>query len=137
MQSSILPKDHRALGNAIRLNNDTRMEALRAPSFAAGASWKRKQLEIILCAGATGSPQILMFSGVGRSIALSQLGISLVADPPGVGLYRTISRGRHLRMQAAGLRFIVEIEMRKRLPCGVLHDEVVHGGGKRRVAGGQ
>jgi choline dehydrogenase-like flavoprotein len=86
MQSSILPKDHRAPGNAIRLNNDTHMEALRAPSFAAGASWKRKQLEIILCAGATGSPQILMLSGVGPGTALSQLGISLVADPPGVGL---------------------------------------------------
>ena len=42
--------------------------------------------EIILCAGAIGSPQILMLSGVGPSTALLQLGISIVTDLPGVGL---------------------------------------------------
>lgn len=41
--------------------------------------------EIILCAGAIGSPQILMLSGIGPGAALSQLGIPLVADLPGVG----------------------------------------------------
>jgi choline dehydrogenase-like flavoprotein len=41
--------------------------------------------EIILCAGAIGSPQILMLSGVGPAPALSRFGIPVVADLPGVG----------------------------------------------------
>ena len=41
--------------------------------------------EIVLCAGAIGSPQILMLSGIGPGAALSQLGIPVVADLPGVG----------------------------------------------------
>ena len=41
--------------------------------------------EIILCAGAIGSPQLLMLSGVGPGAALSKLGIPVVADLPGVG----------------------------------------------------
>jgi len=41
--------------------------------------------EIILCAGAIGSPQILMLSGVGPAGALARHGISIVADLPGVG----------------------------------------------------
>ena len=41
--------------------------------------------EIILSAGAIGSPQILMLSGVGPAADLSSLGIPVVADRPGVG----------------------------------------------------
>jgi len=41
--------------------------------------------EIVLCAGAIGSPQILMLSGVGPATALSALGIPVRADLPGVG----------------------------------------------------
>jgi choline dehydrogenase len=41
--------------------------------------------EVILCAGAFGSPAILMRSGVGSSGYLGVLGISIVADLPGVG----------------------------------------------------
>ena len=41
--------------------------------------------EIILCAGAIGSPQILLLSGIGAGGALAQLGIPVVADLPGVG----------------------------------------------------
>ena len=46
---------------------------------------ERAAREIILCAGAVGSPQILMLSGVGPAQALSQLGIPVAADLPGVG----------------------------------------------------
>jgi choline dehydrogenase-like flavoprotein len=46
---------------------------------------ERAAREIVLCAGAVGSPQLLMLSGVGEGEALSQLGIPVVADRPGVG----------------------------------------------------
>jgi len=41
--------------------------------------------EVIVCAGAIGSPQILMLSGIGPVKHLRQLGIRIVADVPGVG----------------------------------------------------
>jgi choline dehydrogenase len=41
--------------------------------------------EIVLCAGAFGSPQLLQLSGVGNGAELSTLGIDVIADVPGVG----------------------------------------------------
>ena len=41
--------------------------------------------EVIVCAGAIGSPRLLLLSGIGPADELSQLGIRLVADLPGVG----------------------------------------------------
>ena len=41
--------------------------------------------EVILAAGAIGSPQIMMLSGVGPAAQLAQLGIPVVLDKPGVG----------------------------------------------------
>src|ERR1700689_1225446 len=41
--------------------------------------------EIILCAGAIGSPHLLSLSGIGRHEWLSALGITTVLDRPGVG----------------------------------------------------
>ncbi len=41
--------------------------------------------EVILAAGAIHSPQLLMLSGIGNAIELRKLGISSVADLPGVG----------------------------------------------------
>jgi len=41
--------------------------------------------EIILCGGAINSPQLLMVSGVGEADQLSQHGITVKADLPGVG----------------------------------------------------
>jgi len=59
---------------------------------ANGVSYARKgktaaaqAREVVLCAGTIGSPQILMLSGIGPAAALSDHGIAVVADVPGVG----------------------------------------------------
>ncbi|MBN95877.1 MAG: choline dehydrogenase [Deltaproteobacteria bacterium] len=41
--------------------------------------------QVVLCAGAIGTPTILLRSGVGPRDELSRLGVDLVADVPGVG----------------------------------------------------
>ena len=41
--------------------------------------------EVILCAGAIGSPQLLQLSGIGPGALLTQYGIPVVQDLPGVG----------------------------------------------------
>jgi choline dehydrogenase len=51
----------------------------QAPAVASASA------EVILCAGAIGSPKLLMLSGVGPAARLSELGIDPVADLPGVG----------------------------------------------------
>ncbi|MGY1702943.1 GMC family oxidoreductase [Geodermatophilus sp. SYSU D00697] len=62
--------------------------------------------EVVLSAGAVGSPQLLMLSGIGPADALRALGIDVVADVPGVGadstdhpdLYVTYRPARRLPM---------------------------------------
>ena len=41
--------------------------------------------EVIVCAGAVGSPQLLLLSGIGPADQLRALGLDVVADLPGVG----------------------------------------------------
>ena len=45
----------------------------------------RATREVLLCAGAVGSPQILQLSGLGPAALLKQFGIPVVRDLPGVG----------------------------------------------------
>src|SRR5262249_14380418 len=45
----------------------------------------RADREVIVCAGAIGSPQVLMLSGIGSAGQLRDLGIEPVADLAGVG----------------------------------------------------
>ncbi|NGM44077.1 choline dehydrogenase [Rhodobacter sp. SGA-6-6] len=62
-------------------------------TIAAGVRYSRKGIpasvraraEVILCAGAIGSPQILMLSGIGEAGALRGLGIRPLVDLPAVG----------------------------------------------------
>ena len=57
--------------------------------------------EVILAAGAIGSPQILQLSGIGNGKNLAELGIELKVDLPGVG------ENRHDHLQ---LRSIYSVE---------------------------
>ena len=59
-----------------------------------------------MCAGAIGSPQLLMLSGIGPAGHLRGLGISPVADLPGVGEQPPGPPGRHglLRLRRAAAR---------------------------------
>jgi choline dehydrogenase len=47
--------------------------------------WAPASAEVIVCAGAIGSPQLLLLSGIGPAAQLRDCGINLVADLPGVG----------------------------------------------------
>lgn len=61
--------------------------------------------EVILCAGAFGSPQLLLLSGIGPGPQLQALGIEVTADLPGVGqhLQDHIDYTLNWRRRAAGL----------------------------------
>jgi len=68
---SIVFDGRRAVGIRWRQNGETRFARCRG--------------EIILAAGAIGSPQIMLLSGIGPAAHLREHGIAIVADRPGVG----------------------------------------------------
>lgn len=64
--------------------------------------------EVLLCAGAINSPQILLSSGIGSAVALSKMGVLVRQHLPGVGqnlqdhpVVRLIYRARHPTLDAA------------------------------------
>lgn len=79
----------------------------------------RARQEIIMSAGAYGTPQILMASGVGPGAHLQQLGIGTVADLPGVGqnlqdhisallIYRALTNRDTVGISAIGVARILQ-----------------------------
>ena len=75
----ILFSGTRATGVEFMLRYGSRaLEVTSSPRRAYGG-------EVIVCAGAFCSPQLLQLSGVGNASELAPLGISVVADLPGVG----------------------------------------------------
>lgn len=52
---------------------------------AAGTSVVRAAREVIVCAGAIGSPQLLMVSGIGPAAHLRAVGVPVLVDSPEVG----------------------------------------------------
>jgi choline dehydrogenase-like flavoprotein len=78
----------------LRLETDCMVEGLVFEGKRAiGVRWRQNgelrsakcRGEVVMAAGAIGSPQILMLSGVGPAAHLSEFGIPLVLDKPGVG----------------------------------------------------
>ncbi|PIL26393.1 hypothetical protein GSI_12150 [Ganoderma sinense ZZ0214-1] len=59
------------------------VEMTMSPDVQIYSCWARG--EVILCAGAVGTPQLLMLSGVGPAGELEKLDISVVKDMPAVG----------------------------------------------------
>lgn len=72
MVEQIVFEGRRAVGVRMRLPDGSVHEA-------------RARREVLLCAGAIQSPQLLMCSGVGPAAQLQGLGLRVVADLPGVG----------------------------------------------------
>lgn len=78
---------------------------------AVGMAWRQggvarsavARREVVLAAGAFGSPQILLRSGIGPAAPLAELGIRPVADRPGVGanLQDHLQIGLRYRLQGA------------------------------------
>ena len=69
----ILIEDGRAVGIAYRLDGESTEDEARCAG------------EVVLCAGAIGSPHLLQLSGIGPGDALDHVGIAVVHDVPGVG----------------------------------------------------
>ena len=67
----ILLQDKRAVGVVVRVGGELRQLTARR--------------EVLLCAGALQSPQVLMLSGIGGGAQLQRHGIACVHDLPGVG----------------------------------------------------
>lgn len=68
----VLVEDGRAVGIEYRRKGETRRVLARK--------------EVLLSAGAIGTPALLIRSGIGEATAVKALGVPLVADVPGVGL---------------------------------------------------
>jgi choline dehydrogenase len=72
--TQIIIENGRAVGVRYRQNNEDKVARIGSPTG-----------EVLLSAGAIHSPQLLQLSGIGPAKLLSQHGIPVVADLPGVG----------------------------------------------------
>ncbi|SEJ33839.1 GMC family oxidoreductase [Frateuria terrea] len=77
----------------------------RASGVLVGERHLRARREVIVCAGAIGSPQLLMLSGIGPAAHLRELGIAVLRDAPDVGahLQDHVDYTANLRVRADGL----------------------------------
>ena len=80
-------------------------EGHRASGVLVGERRLHARREVILCAGAIGSPQLLMLSGIGPAAHLGEHGIAVLRDAPDVGqhLQDHVDFTANLRVRAKGL----------------------------------
>lgn len=77
--------------------------------------------EIVLCAGATNSPQLLMLSGIGPQDHLRELGIEILHDLPGVGAHLQDHPTVHLAMEnPTGESYAVSLKAMARIMASPL-----------------
>jgi choline dehydrogenase len=99
----ILVANGRAVGVAYRLDGDESEEQ----ALCSG--------EVILSAGAIGSPQILQLSGIGPRETLAQLGIDVVRDAPGVGANLVDHLANGLLVRTKGVETLATAESLRNL----------------------
>ena len=77
----------------------------RATGVEVGGRRLQARREVIVCAGAIGSPQLLMLSGIGPAAHLRELGIPVRCDAPDVGehLQDHIDYPANVRLRGEGL----------------------------------
>jgi choline dehydrogenase len=63
------------------------LEGGRVTGVRTADGWEVRGQEVVLCAGAYGSPAILLRSGIGPAADMSALDIPVIADRPGVGAH--------------------------------------------------
>jgi choline dehydrogenase len=93
LATRVLVEDGRAVGVAYRLNGDAE----------GGDEEAIAGREVVLCAGAIGTPHLLQLSGLGPRAVLEQAGVDVVRDVPGVGanLLDHLANGLLVRTQGA------------------------------------
>jgi len=94
----IVVEGGRAVGVRYRLDGDESEEEARCIS------------EVVLCAGAIGSPQLLQLSGIGPRDALARLGIDVVRDAPGVGANLVDHLANGLLVRTKGVETLASAE---------------------------
>jgi choline dehydrogenase len=91
--------------NLTILKNATVLKVITEGDRATGIEYRRRGVvdrahvkrEVILSAGAVGTPALLLRSGIGEAEAVRSLGVPLVADVPGVG--RNLQEHTSIRLQ--------------------------------------
>ena len=81
----VVETDAHVLGIATEKGRAVGVRYARGSKKNATLSVAHAAREVILSAGAIGSPQLLMLSGIGPAAELRRHGISVIADVPGVG----------------------------------------------------
>jgi choline dehydrogenase len=99
----IVVEGGRAVGVRYGLDGDEREEEARCAG------------EVVLCAGAIGSPQLLQLSGIGPRDALARLGIDVVRDAPGVGANLVDHLANGLLVRTKGVETLASAESLRNL----------------------